>query len=142
MSTTPTGGTWSQIQHGWADDRELASLDMTAKGLFVWSFTNSSCASLTGFTRVGSRALRQLLWPRSNGDRPVSEDQLADVLHQLGAKPFVLYDWDHELLWCRNRAGYAVKGPKQRTGAKRWVERMPPSPLVDDFAKHYPEIMA
>lgn len=131
-------GTYSTIEHGWWKDGAVAEVaDVAARFLFVWSFTSSPMASLTGMTVVSSRALRRLLWP---GEKR-SEDDLAAVVDALAAKPLVLYDWDHEVLWCVRRAGHALKNEKQAKGAARWLTSVPPkSPLLAAFFEHYPNM--
>lgn len=131
-------GKFSQIEHATWGDAAVAELSAPAALLFVWSFTNGPCASLTGLTLVGARKLRRAA-------RVDSEDALAAVLDELAAKPLCLYDWDHELLWCFNRVRYANASPKTIKGIKNWTsavsENVNGSPLLADYKKRYRELL-
>jgi hypothetical protein len=131
-------GRYSQIEHATWADTAVADLSASAALLFVWSFTNGACSSLTGLTLVGARKLRKAA-------RVASEDELAAVLEELAAKPLVLYDWDAELLWCVNRVRYANASPKTVQGIKNWTtavsESANGSPLLADYMKRYKELL-
>lgn len=130
-------GTYSTIEHAWWKDGAVAEMPLAARFLFVWSFTSSPMASLTGMSVVSTRALRRLLWPGESR----TEDDLAVEIDALAAKPLVLYDWDHEVLWCVRRAGHALKNEKQAKGAARWLLSVPPeSPILGTFFEHYPSV--
>lgn len=131
-------GKFSQIEHATWGDSAVTELSAPAALLFVWSFTNGPCASLTGLTLVGARKLRRAA-------RVDSEDALAAVLDELAAKPLVLYDWDHELLWCFNRVRFANASPKTTTGINNWVsavaENVNGSPLLAQFRRRYAPVL-
>lgn len=131
-------GKYSQIEHATWADSAVAELSAPAALLFVWSFTNGPCASLTGLTMVGARKLRKAA-------RVASEDELAAALDELAAKPLVIYDWDHELLWCVNRVRYANSSPKTIQGIRNWTaaigESVNGSPLLADYQKRYRSLL-
>lgn len=113
----------------------MRRLDGDGFRLFVYSFTNGTCASLTGFTEASSRKLRRAVWPHDPDG--VSEDVLDATLAALAAKPLVLYDWDAELLLCVERVRYAVQNPNQAKAVCKWIERLPPSKLVDSWSERF-----
>lgn len=126
-------GGWSQVQQDIWRDAPFLALSSDAKALFIYSFTHSPESSITGLSEVSERALGRVL-----GDRQLVEP----VLEELGAKPFVKYDWDAELLWCVNRMKHAhSKSPKWLKGARSIVERMPPSPIIDQFKRRYGDLL-
>lgn len=124
-------GKFSLVEHATWGDTAVAELSAPATVLFLWSFTNGPCASLTGLTLVGARKLRKAA-------RVGSEDELAMALDELSAKPLVLYDWDHELLWCVNRVTYSANGsPKTEQGIRNWTDAVAESVNGSDLLKAY-----
>lgn len=131
-------GKFSQIEHATWGDAAVAELSAPAALLFVWSFTNGPCASLTGLTMVGARKLRRAA-------HVATEDELAAALDELAAKPLVLYDWDHELLWCVNRVRYANSSPLTVKGIRNWTaavaENVNGSSLLAQYRRRYRELL-
>ena len=126
-------GTFSLVHHAIWEDEAVRQLDGDGFRLFLWSFTNGTSASLTGFTEASSRKIRRAVWPHERA----TEDRLEDVLMALAAKPLVLYDWDAELLLAVERPRYSVQNPNQAKAAAKWVAQLPPSPLVEQYRERY-----
>lgn len=129
---------WSKVQVGFHEDAAVAGLSCPAFKLFVVSFTHDSDASMTGLSRISERRLR-----RAIGVRDVASEQaLSAALAELGDKPLVRYDFDHEVLWCVNRMRYAGRSPRWIKGAQIAVAKMPQtSQLVKQFRRRYGAVL-
>lgn len=125
--------TYSNLNHDWWHDPAVRDLSPAAKAMFVWSFTNSPCASLTGFTQASHRKLATALWP----DAQPSFDALRAVLDELAEKPLVLYDDVSEVLWCPKRSAHALRSAKQLRAAIACVAQLPPCAFVTAWAEKY-----
>lgn len=127
---------WSQIHRSIWGDLEFQSLSVHARLLFIYGFTHSREASITGLSVVSPRHIRMLL-----GLPDV--DAVRDVLAELGDKPFLRYDFDAEVLWVVNRLGYVVRDSQRWVqAARRVVERMPQgSPIISEFRRYYEGVL-
>lgn len=111
-------GTYSTINHAiWTDDAFLA-LSLEARLLFVYSWTHSPWASITGIDYATEEQLFSALGLNSVWDEDMR--YVEDALAELGSKPLVRYDWDTGLLWAVNRLKYVCPSKAKMTDA---VER-------------------
>lgn len=129
-------GKYSNVLHELWDDAPIRELSADAKLLFLWSFTNSACASLTGLTPVSPRKLRRVLH-----EAPLAaEKRIESALDELARKPLVVYDWDQELLWCVERTKHVNSSPKVAIGVANWfasISASHPSPLLAKWKRRY-----
>lgn len=134
-------GKYSNVLHELWEDSPVRELSADAKLLFLWSFTNSACASLTGLTAVSPRKLRRVL---QESPELAAESRVESALEELARKPLIAYDWDHELLWCINRASHANTSPKVAVAIRNWVDGLGtthPSPLIPKWRRRYAELL-
>lgn len=130
---------WSQIRNRIWEDGPFLDLSTDAKTLFVFSFTHSPWASMTGLSVVSPRTIR-----RSMRRAPLlTHKALVAVLDELGDKPFVKYDWEWEVLWAVNRTRHvATASPKWIKGLTNHLERLPAeSPLLTQYRRKYRAIL-
>lgn len=124
---------WTRIHCAMWDDEPFLALSPEAKLVFVFSWTHSRFASMTGIDRVSAADMAA----------KCSLDDLAldDVLAELGEKPFVKYDWDHELLWTVNRLKYVgdqVMTTRLQAAILKHLTHLPTaSPLVKAYKRKY-----
>lgn len=117
------------------EDEEFMELSPDAKVLFLWAFTYNKRASMTGITEVSMRKMRNVL--------SAPEQEVERVLVELASKPFLLYDFDFEVLWVIRRCAYAhSKSPRWLAGLRSHVDSLPQkSLLVERFRELYKPLL-
>jgi hypothetical protein len=131
MPTPHQRGTYSILLHEtWTDDA-FEELRYPARLLFLWSFTHSPAASLTGLSHASPVRMMNV--------HGFTTDELHSALEDLERKPLAIYDERNEVLWCVNRAAYALRSERSVKQALTVVRNMPPSPLLDAWRRRYAE---
>lgn len=98
----------------------------------MWTWTNPR-STICGLYQVSMWEMR--LGLRENP--PATEARVLKAIEELGAKPLVKFDAEHEVIWVVNRVRYANRSPKVARAMQKEVERAPTSPLVREFVEMY-----
>lgn len=134
-------GTFSTINHEIWSDSAFLSLSPEAKLLFLYSWTHSPMASITGIDVIDHFALMDALgW--GNLGINASEKNLERTLKEVGRKPLVKYDWGHSLLWAVNRMKFVCPSREKATkkvlsAATNHLTKLPASVLVEEYREKY-----
>jgi hypothetical protein len=131
---------WVQLETATWDDEHFAALSGDAKLIFLWAWSNKA-ATICGIYPATQEQIAIALAPPVKGPLPAAlEDRVYAALVELGVKPMLAYDYDHQVIWVTNRALKANRSPKVLVAMQREFGAVPWSPLKDQFAVHYPAI--
>jgi hypothetical protein len=131
-------GEWAAVKNATWQDEDFLALSAPARLIFLFSFTHNPDASMTGLSRVSER---QLMRAGGGMGGLLPGHELDAVLEELGEKPMVRYDYDHEVLWCVRRGKHVSRSPFWLKGARSIVASMPKCEILEQFGEWYPDLL-